>query len=60
MFNHWGKTAVECNGSMPGDNSVRCGTTIWSPSMNGHFVEDRVFSLYAMECEENEEDDDEV
>ena len=43
----------ECNRSLWGeefhrDGHDRCGATIWSPSVNGHFVEDRAFSLYAM------------
>lgn len=51
MFNHYGKYESECNGSIWGDTQDRCGATLWSPSLDGHFVEDRAFSLYAMECE---------
>lgn len=42
---------AECNRRIWGDNSSRCGATIWTPNLNPNFVEDRAFSLYAMECE---------
>ena len=29
----------------------KCGATIWGPRTESNFVEDRAFSLYAMECE---------
>ena len=53
---HYSKLSSECNNSMWGcgvDKSGidRCGATIWALSTHGHFVEDRAFSLYAMECE---------
>ena len=48
---HYGKLSSECNNSIWGDTPNRCGATIWAPSSNPHFVEDRAFSLYAMECE---------
>lgn len=62
MFNHRHSSHCElyeneCNRSLwdekefHRDGHDRCGATIWSPSVNGHFVEDRAFSLYAMECE---------
>ena len=61
-MSHFDKYGIECNGSIPGDGffcrhdkeqfgADRCGATIFSPSLNPHFVEDRAFSLYAMECE---------
>lgn len=48
---HYSKLSSECNNSMWGCGGDRCGATIWAPSTHGHFVEDRAFSLYAMECE---------
>ncbi len=42
MFNHYGKTFLECS------CDDRCNTTIWAPSQTPHFVEDRAFSCYAM------------
>ena len=51
MSFHYDKTPMECNDSMWGCHDNRCGATIWSPSLEPHFVEDRAFSLYAMECE---------
>lgn len=50
-MSHYSKLNSECNDSMWGCGGNRCGATIWSPSLDGHFVEDRAFSLYAMECE---------
>ena len=48
---HYGKLSSECNNSIWGDTPNRCGAAIWAPSSEPHFVEDRAFSLYAMECE---------
>lgn len=49
---HYSKLSSECNNSMWGDHGNRCGATLWAPDPpRGHFVEDRAFSLYAMECE---------
>lgn len=48
---HYDKLSSECNNSLCGDTLNRCGATIWAPSLNPHFVEDRAFSLYVMECE---------
>lgn len=59
---HRHKSSWECNDRIPGDGffcrhdeeqfgADRCGATIFSPSLNPHFVEDRAFSLYAMEHE---------
>lgn len=45
------KLQNECNNSLFGDNIIRCGATLWAPSLNPNFVEDRAFSLYVMECE---------
>lgn len=58
------KYRSECNDSMPGCGidphceEDRCGATIWAPwyrqesqRQREAFVEDRAFSLYAMECE---------
>ena len=50
MFNHYDKYKSECNDSMWGDTQNKCGATLWSPSSDPHFTEDRAFSLYAMEC----------
>ena len=56
-MSHYSKLSSECNNSMwgcgidPHCRADRCGATIWAPSTHGHFVEDRAFSLYAMECE---------
>ena len=55
-MSHYSMFGSECNRSLWGeefhrDGHDRCGATIWSPSTNGHFVEDRAFSLYAMGCE---------
>lgn len=50
-MSHYSKYFSECNNSMWGDTHDRCGATLWSPSLEEHFVEDRAFSLYAMECE---------
>lgn len=48
---HYDKLPLECNNSIPGDCWNRCGATLWAPSLRPHFVEDRAFSLYVMECE---------
>ena len=48
---HYGKLSSECNNSIWGDTPSRCGAPVWAPSSEPHFVEDRAFSLYAMECE---------
>ncbi len=50
-MSHYSKLSSECNNSIWGDHGNRCGATLWAPSMEPHFVEDRAFSLYAMECE---------
>ena len=50
-MSHYSKYVSECNNSMWGDTPNRCGATLWSPTLKEHFVEDRAFSLYAMECE---------
>ena len=50
-MSHYSKYVSECNDSMWGDTHDECGATLWSPSLKRHFVEDRAFSLYAMECE---------
>jgi hypothetical protein len=42
---------AECNRRIWGDTLYECGATIWTPNLNPNFVEDRAFSLYAMECE---------
>lgn len=42
---------AECNRRIWGDTLSECGATIWTPNLNPNFVEDRAFSLYAMECE---------
>ena len=48
---HYDKfSSCECNNSVPGDDMIRCGATIWAPSQS-HFVEDRAFSCFAMDCE---------
>lgn len=52
MNNHYKKYyPSECNMSMQGDTMQRCGATLWAPSLEPHFVEDRAFTCYAMECE---------
>ena len=45
------KTRIECNNFIPGDKGERCGATIWAPHVKEDFVEDRAFSLFAMETE---------
>lgn len=50
-MSHYSKLSSECNNSIWGDHGNRCGATLWAPSAKPHFVEDRAFSLYAMECE---------
>ena len=45
------KSQNECNNSLFGDDIIRCGATLWAPNLNPNFIEDRAFSLYAMECE---------
>lgn len=52
---HYNKNKWECNNSIPGDNDIRCGATIWAPSLTPHFVEDRAFSLYAMRTQQIED-----
>ena len=50
-MSHFDKYGIECNDSLWGCGEDRCGATIWAPNLESHFVEDRAFSLYAMECE---------
>ena len=57
-MSHYNKLSLECNNSLLGcgidtEGVNRCGATLWAPTPaeKAHFVEDRAFSLYAMECE---------
>ena len=54
MSKHYERLTSECNNSLWGDNDSRCGATIWSPSLEPHYVGDRAFSLFAMECTRQE------
>ena len=51
MSNHYLKYQAECNNSLLGDTLEECGASLWAPSVDRHFVEDRAFSCFAMECE---------
>lgn len=52
MNNHYNKYNFECNDSLFGEPNPhnRCAASLWAPSTNPHFTEDRAFSLYAMDC----------